>query len=93
MRDTRLSQIEDQLLDLLTAKAIQLARTVARSLFTTTLWAALPDAPRPGCKWMNLDLLSTSELWLLARWDNPRLPDIEQMSPGQLRAYVMQEHD
>ena len=90
MREAQLAKLEGEVLDMLCTKALTLARLANSADFAQVLLATLPAGPQPNSVWLDMAELTTQELWALARVGNPELPDLSAMSPGQLRAYVME---
>jgi hypothetical protein len=94
----RLTAIETLVVDLSSDAAIGKARSVPREAFAETLLDNLPS-PRPGTVALDLDQLTTSELWELARMDNPCWPElsalpiaqVQRLAAGEPPAQVMQE--
>jgi hypothetical protein len=90
LSDRRLLKAEGVVLDQLITRALRLARAADRADFATTYLAAVPQGPAAGQVWADLDQLSVSELWQLARSGNAALPDIEGRAAGQLRQLAME---
>jgi hypothetical protein len=91
VREARLAQLENTVLNLGIARALTAARAGARELFAAVFLSKLPPGPVPGTVWADLDLLTIQELWANARASDPDLPDIEGMTPIQLRRLAMEE--
>lgn len=81
----------EEVLDMLHAHALASARAVSREHFAQVLMSTLPAGPRPNTVELDMDLLTTGELRLLALHGDLPVPDIEQMTPPQIRAYLQEQ--
>jgi hypothetical protein len=89
--EARLTKMEDAILAMLCTKALRLARLQPREHFAQCYLDAVPPGPAPGQVQVDLEALTVQELWALARHGDPSLPDIEGMTPGQLRQLAMEQ--